>query len=180
MKLAAVVLVTAAAAAAPHRADACGTLHLGDYVTTLGEALDGTHESLSVPTIQLSAGTNRDGSVGSLTAGWSWGDRQIKGLFPGIMANRVLVDINRTFSHRYTDVALTYGWFDNHLISLAFDAGVSTSLAVNFDAGPTARVSVGYHGIGVRLDATGYLAPDPRVNATAQLVVDLTEMTGRI
>jgi len=179
MKLAA-GLVVIAAAAAPHRADACGVPDFGRMLADVAIALDGTHEPISVPTIQLGIGSSLDSNVGSVTAGWSWGDRQSEGLFPGSSVSRVLVDVNHAFSHRYTDVSLTYGWFDNHLVSLAFDAGVSTSVAVDFTAGPTARFTVGFHGVDLRLDATGYLAPDPRFNAMAQLVLDLTEISGRI
>lgn len=158
----------------PAPAGACGVPDLGDAMAEVAESLAGKTEAVSTPVVVLGGGASSEGSAQSVAIGWAWGERQVGGLFPGSSITRVLVDVTHADQ---SSVAVTYGWYDNSLLSAGFDAGVRADAS---GAGPTARLTLGVRGVGVRLTGGLDVGSDTRLVGAAELVVEVLDLTGRI
>jgi hypothetical protein len=134
-----------------------------------------TPAPVETPVVIAGGGAGIDGHVGSIAAGYGWGETDDATLFPGTVMSRVLLGLRAGDAH--DAVSLTYGWYENQILSLGFDIGAEVT---RDGAGPTTRFTVGSHGIALQL--TGGVTFEPAVHAVgiAQLVVEVDDLVGHI
>jgi hypothetical protein len=177
MRMLLVSLVAGAAVGvAGSSAEACGIPDFKVYMDLIADAVAPNRVPVSEPVVIVGGGVSLDGTSGSVAAGWSWGERDRGGMFPGSVTSRVLAGVRSDGQH--TAVSLTYGWYENQVLSAGFDFGTEATAS---GVGPTTRLTLGTHGIAVRL--TGGLdftsqAIEPV--AAAELVIDVGDLGSRI
>jgi hypothetical protein len=178
MKLAAVTAAIAVAVLAPRSADACGVPDLGMILTDVVRAFETKTTPVRTPVVVAGGATSTAGRVATIGVGYAWGKKEQSWLFPGSRVQRVLLNL-RTDARDNTAVAATYGWYQNHLVSLGLDVGAEAELTGLGGVGPTARAMVGVRGIGVQL--TGGMmfgGEQTHHTAAAAVVVDVMDLTG--
>src|SRR3954470_3717113 len=166
------VIVSAAAVAtlAPARpAVACG---VPDFGEAIAQALSTSTEPVETPLVAFGFGVDQ----WSVAAGYGWGEKVDDIFFPGSTITRVMFDVRNT--HTLSTLSLTYGWYQNKLMSAGFDLGAEAT--TDGEVGPTTRVSLGFHGVDLQLRGAVVLGPQVRAEGSAQVVFELMDLTGRL
>jgi hypothetical protein len=170
-------MVLAATVAAGPAAHACGVPDFGDVIADVASSLDGKTSHVAVPVVEL-GDWGIEGGTRSLGVGYSWGTREVGGVFSGSSLTRIMG--NARFEPHQAALAVTYGWYETTLLSGGLDLGVEANVHGDTGVGPTARLTLGIHGFDVQLTGTARLgATDPLAGA-ALVVVEVPELVGAI
>ncbi len=135
-------------------------------------------ESVVAPMAVAGGGGGIDGTTVSAAAGIGWGDHHLDGAFgDGAALQRAMIGVRHD---RATATSLTYGWFDDEIVSAAFDLGAEVEVTGAHGLGPTARVTLGVRGIDVQLAASYLFAAQSHATVSVEMVVDIPDLAGTI
>jgi hypothetical protein len=159
-------------------AAACGVPDFGQIMVDVAQGLAGERVQVHSPTLIVGGGNSLQGWGPSFTAGYTWGERQKGGLFPGSELTRVLVGYRR--SGDANAMSLTYGWYVTGLISAGFDMGAEAQVTGTRALGPTTRLTLGSGGFSVRFTGGVGFGDETRFVGVAEIVVDVLEVSDMI
>ena len=177
MKLVVVCFAAVATLALARPAVACG---VPDFGAAIAEAFREETTEIHTPVAEVGGGWSTQTGDGqfALAAGYAWGEHKEGWLFPGSSVTRVMASVR--MNRETTSVAATYGWYQNQVLTAAFDLGAEAQVSGTRGAGPTARLSVGAGPLALQLGGTVLLGDETRFAASAAVVVEVMDLTNRL
>ncbi len=136
-------------------------------------------EPITAPLVIIGGGVTLDHWIGSINLGLAVGEKT-KILFPGSEVQRVLFGVMHTAGgeHR-TALSLTYGWYENEILTLGFDLGALAS-QTGTGTGPIARFTAGYKGCTLQLTTGVTFDADPHFVLSAELALQLADLASSL